>query len=120
MNKASGLAVLIFLVIGLELDVSNIISLIGSLGFLALLPFTIGALAIGFVLGGREPAVRSVMALGTAQRNVVAAVLVTVLNFAGTMTLPYILAGSIILPIVLIPTAKWLGARSRDALATAT
>jgi hypothetical protein len=54
MNKVSGIALLILLVTGLGLNVSNIIDLIGSRGFLALIIFVVGALLIGFVLGGRD------------------------------------------------------------------
>jgi hypothetical protein len=66
-------------------------------------------------MGGRDPAVRSVLGLGTAQRNVAAAILVTTLNFPGTMTLPFVLVASIVLPLILIPTAKRLGGRSEPA-----
>ena len=109
MNKVSGVALLVMLVTGLGLNLSNIISLIGSRGFMALLLFVVGSLLIGFLMGGRDPAVRSVMGLGTAQRNVAAAILVTSLNFAGTMTLPFVLVASIVLPLILIPTARRLG-----------
>lgn len=61
MNKISGLAILILLVVGLGLNVSNIISLIGTGGFLALLLFIFGSLVIGMVLGGRDPAERNVL-----------------------------------------------------------
>ena len=111
MNKVSGIALLIMLVVGLGLNVSNIISLIGSRGFLALILFVVGSLLIGMLMGGRDPAVRSVLGLATAQRNLAAAVLVTTLNFSGTMTLPFVLVASIILPLILIPTAKRLGGR---------
>ena len=109
LNKLSGVALLVMLVTGLGLNLSNIIDLIGSRGFLALLLFVVGSLLIGFLMGGRDPAVRSVMGLGTAQRNVAAAILVTSLNFAGTMTLPFVLVASIVLPLILIPTARRLG-----------
>jgi len=115
LNKASGLALLLMLVTGVGLNVSNIISLIGSLGFLALILFVVGSLAIGFLLSGRDPAVRSVMGLGTAQRNVAAAILVSTLNFPGTLTIPYVLVASIVLPLILIPTARWLGKRNEAA-----
>jgi arsenite transporter len=115
LNKVSGIALLLLLVTGVGLNISNIISLIGSLGFLALLLFVVGSLVIGFVMGGRNPAVRNVMGLGTAQRNVAAAILVTSLNFSGTMTLPYVLVASIILPLIIIPTARWLGKRGEPA-----
>ena len=77
--------------------------------------FVIGSLLIRNILGGRDPFVRSVMGLGTAQRNVAAAILVTRLNFSGTTTLPYVLVAAIILPLILIPTARALGKRSEPA-----
>jgi predicted Na+-dependent transporter len=81
MNKISSLAMLILLVVGLGLNVSNILNLIGSNGLLALLLFIVGSLLIGLVLGGRDPGVGTVMGLGTAQRNMSAAILVSAQNF---------------------------------------
>jgi BASS family bile acid:Na+ symporter len=113
MNKTSGLSILVLLVVGLGLNISNILSLVGTGGILALLLFIIGSLLIGFLLGGRDNAVRSVMGLGTAQRNVSAAILVSAQNFAGTMTLPFVLVAAILLLLVLLPTAKRMGFRSQ-------
>ena len=73
MNKIGALGIVTLLVVGLGLNVANVISLIGTGGFLALLLFIVGSLLIGFVVGGRDPGVRNVMGLGTAQRNVSAA-----------------------------------------------
>jgi BASS family bile acid:Na+ symporter len=113
MNKVSSISILILLVVGVGLNVANIIDLIGSWGIVALLLFIVGSLLIGFVLGGRDPGVRSVMGLGTAQRNVSAAILVTAQNFAGSATLPFVLVGAILLLLVLLPTAKRLGAHGQ-------
>ena len=55
------------------------------------------------------------LGLGTAQRNVAAAILVTSLNFPGTMTLPFVLVASIVLPLILIPTARMLGRHGKAA-----
>ena len=115
MNRISGLAILVLLVVGLGLNVSNIISLIGTGGIVALLLFIVGSLLIGSLLGGRDPSVRSVMGLGTAQRNVAAAILVSAQNFAGTMTLPFVLVAAVLLLLVLLPTAKRMGLRSQAA-----
>ena len=112
MNKISSLAMLILLVVGLGLNVSNIIDLIGSNGLLALLLFIVGSLLIGYLLGGREAGVNSVLGLGTAQRNVSAAILVSAMNFSGTMTLPFVLVAAILMLLILLPTAKRLGARA--------
>ena len=119
MNKVSGVALLIMLVTGLGLNLSHILDLIGSWGFLALILFAVGALLIGMLMGGRDPAVRSVLGLGTAQRNVAAAILVTSLNFTETMTLPFVLVASIVLPLILIPTAHLLGKRAAATAVTA-
>jgi BASS family bile acid:Na+ symporter len=112
LNKISGLAILILLVVGLGLNVSNIIDLLGSLGLLALLLFIAGSLLIGLLLGGRNPAVRSVVGLGTAQRNVAAAILISVQNFSNTNTVSFVLVANILLLLVLLPTAKRMGARN--------
>lgn len=115
MTKLSSLALLVLLVVGLGLNVSNILNLIGTGGILALLLFVIGLFIIGFLLGGREPDIRSVMGLGTAQRNVSAAIVVTVQNFSGTNTLSFVLVGAILFLLILLPTAKRLGSRPQEA-----
>lgn len=120
MNKISSLAMLVLLVVGLGLNISNIIGLIGSWGLVALLLFIIGSLLIGMLLGGGNPGVRSVMGLGTAQRNVSAAILVSVQNFSGTSTLPFVLVAAILLLLVLLPAAKRMGARQTDDIAAQT
>lgn len=117
MNKISGLAIMIMLVIGLGLNVSNILSLIGTGGFVALLIFIFGSLGIGMLLGGRNPAERNVMGLGTAQRNLAAAIVVASQNFTEGNTLTLILVGSILLLLILLPTSKRLGARSQAGAA---
>ena len=115
MNKIGGLGIVILLVVGLGLNLSNVISLIGTGGFLALLLFIIGSLLIGFAVGGRDPGVRNVMGLGTAQRNVSAAILIALQNFSGSNTVPFVLVAAILLPLILLSTARWLGARSEPA-----
>ncbi|MBL8147855.1 MAG: bile acid:sodium symporter [Anaerolineae bacterium] len=114
-SRISSLALLILLITGLGLNISTIIDLIGSNGILALLLFVVGSLLIGLLLGGRNPGVSSVMGLGTAQRNVSAAIVVSAQNFSGTMTLPFVLVAAIVMLLILLPTAKRLGARNAAA-----
>lgn len=116
MSKMSSLTILVLMVVGLGLNLSNILDLIGTGGILALLLFAIGSLAIGYVLGGRKPGVRSVMGLGTAQRNVAAALVVGTQNFSESNTLTFILVAAIVLLLILMPTARWMG----GAVATGT
>ena len=113
MNNASSLAILILLVVGLGLNVSNMLSLIGTDGIIALLLFIIASFAIGFILGIRDPGIRSVMGLGTAQRNFSAALLVGAQNFTDPNVLTTLLVGAILLLLLLLPTARQLGSRAK-------
>jgi BASS family bile acid:Na+ symporter len=115
MNKISSLAILILLVLGLGLNASNIVSLIGTGGLLALLLFIVGSLLIGMLLGGGNSAVRNVMGLGTAQRNISAAIVVAAQNFSEGNTLVLILVASIFMLLILLPIAKRMGNRSETA-----
>ena len=60
MNKISSLSILILLVVGLGLNISNILSLIGTGGIVALLLFIVGSLLIGSLLGPLAAGVVSV------------------------------------------------------------
>lgn len=113
MNKLSTLFILILMVVGLGLNISNILDLIGTGGILALLLFIIGSVIIGFVLGGRDAGIHNVTGLGTAQRNVSAAIVVTAQNFSGSNTLAFVLVAAILMLLILMPTAKRLGARAQ-------
>lgn len=115
MNKISSLSVLILLVVGLGLNISNILSFIGTLGIGAMVLLILGSLLIGLLFGGRDPGVRSAMGLSTANRNGAAALLVATQNFSGTNTLPFVLIGVVLLLLILLPIAKLLGARSEAA-----
>lgn len=115
MNKISSLAMLILLVTAVGLNAANIIGLLGTGGILALLLFILGSLLIGYFLGGRDTGIRSVMGLGTAQRNISAAIVVAAQNFPGSDTLIFVLVAAILLLLVLLPVAKRMGARAGAA-----
>jgi predicted Na+-dependent transporter len=119
MNKTGSLGIMILLVVGLGLNASNVISLIGTSGFAAILLFIAGSLLIGFVIGGRDPAIRNVTGLGTAQRNVTAALVVALQNFGGTDTVTFTLVAAILIPLILLPLSKRLGSRVQLAAPTA-
>jgi BASS family bile acid:Na+ symporter len=116
MQKISSLSILILLVVGLGLNISNIIGFIGTLGIGAMMILILGALLIGLLFGGRDPGVRSAMGLSTANRNGAAALLVATQNFSGTNTLPFVLVGTVLMLLILLPIAKRMGARSEAAV----
>jgi predicted Na+-dependent transporter len=111
MQKISSLSILILLVVGLGLNVSNIIGFIGTRGIGAMVLLIVGALVIGLLFGGRDPGVRSAMGLSTANRNGAAALLVATQNFSGTNTLPFVLVGTVLMLLILLPIAKRMGVR---------
>ncbi len=82
MSQASSLAIVLMLVTVLALQFEAIIGAIGTGALIAALIFLVGALAIGLLLGGKGAGMRSVMGLGTAQRNLAAAMLVAAQNFS--------------------------------------
>jgi BASS family bile acid:Na+ symporter len=113
MQKISSLSILLLLVVGLGLNISNILSFIGTRGIAAVVLLIVGSLVIGTLLGGREPSVRTAMGLSTANRNGAAALLVATQNFSGTDTLPFVLVGVVLMLLILLPFARFLGARGR-------
>ncbi|MGA7688331.1 MAG: bile acid:sodium symporter [Jiangellales bacterium] len=118
MATASTLSILVLVVGGVVLQWSSIVSLIGTGGLLAIIVFILASLLLGYVLGGRDPGIRSVMALGTAQRNLSAAMVVAAQNFSDkpNVLITVVVAGLIGL-VLLIPLGGELGKRTKPATA---
>ena len=99
--------------VGLGLNISNILTFIGTRGIGAMALLIAGSLAIGLLFGGRDRGIRTAMGLSTANRNGSAALLVATQNFAGTDTLPFVLVGIALSILILLPAAKLMGGRNR-------
>ena len=110
-SLASNLALLTLAVLGLVLNFSSMIDLVGSLGILAGIVFIVISLIVGYFLGGSDSSIRSVMGLGTAQRNLSAALVVAAQNFDSDV-ITYIMVIGIIGLVVLMPAAGELGKRA--------
>lgn len=120
MAQASSISLLFLLAGGVILEWDEIVGLIGTGGIVALLIFYVIALVIGYFAGGSEPAIRSVMGLGTAQRNVSAAMVVGVQNFSDKPTvLSTIIVGAFIGLLLLLPVAGEIGKRMSGSGSTA-
>jgi BASS family bile acid:Na+ symporter len=117
-TKGSSLAIVVLMVVGVGLSARNILGLLGTGGIVALLVFVLGSFAIGTILGGRDQGVRGVLGLGTAQRNVSAALVVAAQNF-GPDTLTFVLVGAIVMLLILMPVARRLGASIAGPVAPA-
>lgn len=108
--SASNIAILALIVLGVVLNFESMIALVGSRGLLAAVILVAGALLVGYLLGGKDQSIKSVMGLGTAQRNVSAALVVAAQNFDADV-ITFVLVFAIIGFIVLFPAAGELGKR---------
>jgi BASS family bile acid:Na+ symporter len=113
-GMASNIALIALTVLGLVLNFSGMIALVGTFGILAGIIFILVSLVIGYFLGGSDPRDKSVMGLGTAQRNISAALVVAAQNFT-TDVITYLLVIAIIGLVVLMPAAGEIGKRMSGA-----
>ncbi len=113
MAQTSTVAIAILLVTGVIVNFTAILDIIGTGGFIAILLFLVGAFILGYFGAGRDAGVRSVLGLGTAQRNLSAAMVVAGQNFASDPdVLTFIIVAGIVGLLVLMPLAGELGRRS--------
>lgn len=113
-GMAANIALITLTVLGLVLNFSSMIALVGTLGILAGIVFILIALIIGYLLGGSNPGDKSVMGLGTAQRNIAAALVVAGQNF-GTEVITYLVLIAVISLVILMPAAGEIGRRIQGA-----
>jgi BASS family bile acid:Na+ symporter len=110
MAQTSSISILLLLVGGVILSWDNIVSLIGTGGIIAIVIFLAVSLVVGYFAGGSDPAIRSVMGLGTAQRNLAAAMVVAAQNFSSTPTVTVtVVVAAMIGLVMLIPIGGELG-----------
>ena len=115
---ASNIALLALLVLGLVLNFESMIALVGTGGILAGILFILASLVIGYLLGGSDSGIKSVMGLGTAQRNIAAALVVAAQNF-GSDVITYLMVIALVGLVILMPAAGELGKRQAKAAGTA-
>lgn len=113
MSQASTVAIVFMMVGGIILSWSDIVDLVGTGGLVAAVVFQLGALAMGYVSGGSDPGSRSVLGLGTAQRNLSAALVVGAQNFSGE-ALTYVIVIAFVGLAILMPIAGEFGKRTAD------
>ena len=115
--QASTFALVLLLVAGLLSNLSAMLDIIGTGGFIAALLFLAGAFVIGYLTGGKDAQTRSVLGLGTAQRNLAAALVVATANFADdpAVTMMVLALGLVGLAVLMV-SAGVLGRRARAPL----
>ena len=93
---------------------SSVLAVLGTFGILAAILFTAVCVGIGWLLGGPGGDTRAVLALGTAQRNTAAALVVAGQNFDDPNVVVMITVVMIVSFAMLMPVAR-VFARQREA-----
>jgi BASS family bile acid:Na+ symporter len=82
MTMATNLSIVVLFIGYFVAYFSEIISIIGTGGIVAAIILVVGAIIVGYLLGGKSMDAKKVLALGTGQRNLSAAYVVATSNFA--------------------------------------
>jgi BASS family bile acid:Na+ symporter len=115
--RASTIALILLIIAGLLAHVKAVLAMFSSGGIIALLLFLVLAFGFGYFLGGKDGSIRSVLGLGTAQRNLSAALVIATANFAGNPdVIVMVLVLGLVDLIMLMLIAGELGRRNRKQL----
>ena len=108
LGRVSILSLALVIVLLLITNFQNVLSLYGTRGVLASILFIIAGSGIGWLLGGPQSDTRGVMALGTAQRNIAAALVVGGQNFSDPNVIVMVVVVAMVGLLMLMPFAKYL------------
>lgn len=112
LNGLSSLSLAVLITLLLVTNIQNVISLFGTRGIAASILFLLSGGATGWLLGGPTFDTKSALALGTAQRNIAAALVVAGKNFDDAKVLVMIVVVAVVGLLILMPLARTLGSRS--------
>jgi BASS family bile acid:Na+ symporter len=94
----------------------NLLGLYGSRGVLASVAFLALGVGAGWLLGGPDRGTKGVMALGTAQRNIAAALVVAGQSFTDPRVVVLVVVVAIVGMLMLFPLARFLAAPRAGAV----
>ena len=114
LDRISSLSLVVLIVLLLVTNIKNVISLFGTRGILASILFLVVGFGIGRLLGGPGSDTRSVMALGTSQRNIAAALVVGGQNFTDPNVLVMVVVVAIVGLLILMPLSRVVAKRSEQ------
>jgi bile acid:Na+ symporter, BASS family len=117
LDRVSNLSLMLLIVLITATNINNVLAVFGTRGILAALLFLAVGFGVGWVLGGPSPDTRRVLALGTAQRNIAAALVVGGQSFTDPKVVVMIIVVAIVGLLVLMPLSKALGRDSPARLA---
>lgn len=115
LSRLSILSLALLIALLLITNMQNVLSLYGTRGILASIFFIAAGSGIGWLLGGPQSDTRGVMALGTAQRNIAAALVVGGQNFNDPKVIVMVVVVAIVGLLLLMPLARYLAKLSQLA-----
>jgi bile acid:Na+ symporter, BASS family len=110
-DKASSVSLIALMALQTLLNVRSVIAVFGTGGILAGIVFLAVGFCCGWALGGSTRETRSVLGLGTAQRNIAAALVVANQSFDDPKVVVMVVVMAIVGLLTLMPLARALGRR---------
>ena len=113
MSQTSTISLILLSVLMLVLNFKNIIGVIGTGAILAIIIFIVVSFVLGYFLGGPGRDTKSVLGLGTGQRNLAAAMVVGSQNFSDPNVVIMVVVAGVLGLFILMPIAGEIGKRSQ-------
>jgi BASS family bile acid:Na+ symporter len=104
------LILLVFLITAANID--KVLQVFGTRGILAAVLFIALGVGTGWLLGGSSADTKRVMALGTGQRNIAAALVVASQSFSDAKVLVMVIVVAIVGLLILMPLSRALAVKS--------
>jgi bile acid:Na+ symporter, BASS family len=112
LDRVSNLSLMLLVVLITAANINNVLAVFGTRGILAGLLFIAVGFSMGWLLGGPGMDTRRVLALGTAQRNIAAALVVGSQSFRDPKVVVMVVVVAIVSLLVLMPLSRLLAKRS--------
>jgi bile acid:Na+ symporter, BASS family len=111
LDRVSNLSLMLLVVLITVANINNVLAVFGTHGILAGLLFIAVGFGMGWLLGGPGMDMRRVLALGTAQRNIAAALVVGSQSFRDPKVVVMVVVVAIVSLLVLMPLSRLLAKR---------
>ena len=112
MGRVSNVSMLLAIVVLIGIHIEAMLGTFGSGAVAVAVLFVFLLLVSGYLLGGPAPGSRSVLGLGSGQRNIAAALIVATQNSEDPRVVVMLIASTLAGLIVLVPAAIWLSRRA--------
>jgi len=111
LDRISNVSLILVVVLITSLNIDKVLQVFGTRGILAGILLVSLGLGIGWLLGGSDAGMRRVMALGTAQRNITAALVVASQSFSDPRVVVMVIVVAIVGLLMLMPLSRAMANR---------